>query len=76
MSNDSSKQGFSHLNAADQPTMVDVSGKMVTERMAVGSFCQQSSGNNSVDRIFIQQKEQCSRQRFLLVSWLQKKRQI
>ena len=35
MSNDSTKPGFSHLNAADQPTMVDVSGKMITERMAV-----------------------------------------
>ena len=35
MSNDSTKPGFSHLNAADQPTMVDVSGKMITERVAV-----------------------------------------
>jgi cyclic pyranopterin phosphate synthase len=35
MSNDSSKPEFSHLNAADQPTMVDVSGKMITERVAV-----------------------------------------
>lgn len=35
MSNNTDKPGFSHLNAADQPTMVDVSGKMITERVAV-----------------------------------------
>jgi cyclic pyranopterin monophosphate synthase len=35
MSNDSSQQGFSHLNAADQPTMVDVSGKKDTDRVAI-----------------------------------------
>lgn len=35
MGNDSSQQGFSHLNAADQPTMVDVSGKNDTNRVAV-----------------------------------------
>jgi len=35
MGNDSSRQGFSHLNAADQPTMVDVSGKKDTDRVAV-----------------------------------------
>jgi cyclic pyranopterin phosphate synthase len=35
MGNDSSQQGFSHLNAADQPTMVDVSGKNDTSRVAV-----------------------------------------
>ncbi|SFD25143.1 cyclic pyranopterin monophosphate synthase subunit MoaC [Chitinophaga sp. CF118] len=35
MVNDSSQQGFSHLNAADQPTMVDVSGKTDSNRVAV-----------------------------------------
>ena len=35
MLNDSTQQGFSHLNAADQPTMVDVSGKADTDRVAV-----------------------------------------
>jgi cyclic pyranopterin monophosphate synthase len=35
MSNDSSQQEFSHLNAADQPVMVDVSGKSETVRVAV-----------------------------------------
>jgi cyclic pyranopterin phosphate synthase len=35
MSNDSSNQGFSHLNAADQPVMVDVSGKADSVRIAV-----------------------------------------
>lgn len=35
MGNDSSQQGFSHLNAADQPTMVDVSGKNDTNRVAI-----------------------------------------
>jgi len=29
------EQGFSHLNAADQPAMVDVSGKTDTNRVAV-----------------------------------------
>ena len=35
MINDSTQPGFSHLNAADQPTMVDVSGKADTTRVAV-----------------------------------------
>jgi cyclic pyranopterin phosphate synthase len=35
MVNDSTQQGFSHLNAADQPAMVDVSGKLDTDRVAV-----------------------------------------
>jgi cyclic pyranopterin phosphate synthase len=35
MVNDSTQQEFSHLNAADQPTMVDVSGKLDTDRVAV-----------------------------------------
>jgi cyclic pyranopterin phosphate synthase len=35
MVNDSTQPEFSHLNAADQPTMVDVSGKNDTDRVAV-----------------------------------------
>jgi cyclic pyranopterin phosphate synthase len=35
MVNDSTQQGFSHLNAADQPTMVDVTDKLDTNRVAV-----------------------------------------
>lgn len=35
MVNDSTQAEFSHLNAADQPTMVDVSGKNDTDRVAV-----------------------------------------
>ena len=35
MTNDSTKPGFSHLNTSDQPAMADVSGKMITERIAV-----------------------------------------
>lgn len=35
MVNDSTQPEFSHLNAADQPTMVDVSGKTDTDRVAV-----------------------------------------